>query len=114
VAKLPSIVEAFDDPDPSATIQPIADLIAQSTGVTYVVVTDERGIRYSHPNPDMIGQPVSTDPSVPLSGQIYVGTQTGTLGESWRVKVPIYSPAGAIIGTASVGHPRVRADGGPL
>ena len=103
VAQLPSIIEAFDDPEPSATIQPIADLIAQSTGVTYVVVTDERGVRYSHPNPEMIGKVVSTDPSVPLSGETYVGTQTGTLGESWRVKVPIYSPAGGIIGTASVG-----------
>ncbi|MBJ2119493.1 sensor histidine kinase [Arthrobacter sp. MSA 4-2] len=103
VAQLPSIIEAFDDPDPSATIQPIADLIAQSTGVTYVVVTDERGVRYSHPNPELIGKVVSTDPSIPLSGQIYVGTQTGTLGESWRVKVPIHSPEGAIIGTASVG-----------
>uniref|UniRef100_UPI0025D0B096 PAS domain-containing protein n=1 Tax=uncultured Arthrobacter sp. TaxID=114050 RepID=UPI0025D0B096 len=103
VAQLPSIIEAFDDPEPSATIQPIADLIAQSTGVTYVVVTDERGVRYSHPNPELIGKVVSTDPSVPLSGEIYVGTQTGTLGESWRVKVPIYSAAGEIIGTASVG-----------
>jgi two-component system CitB family sensor kinase len=103
VAQLPSIIEAFDDPEPSAVIQPIADLIAQSTGVTYVVVTDERGVRYSHPNPELIGKVVSTDPSVPLSGDTYVGTQTGTLGESWRVKVPIYSAAGGIIGTASVG-----------
>ncbi|WP_035772434.1 sensor histidine kinase [Arthrobacter sp. Br18] len=103
VAQLPSIVEAFGQPHPSETIQPIADLIAQSTGVTYVVVTDDRGVRYSHPNPDLIGSMVSTDPSVPLSGATYVGTQTGTLGESWRVKVPIYGGDGAIIGTASVG-----------
>ncbi|MBG6182986.1 two-component system CitB family sensor kinase [Arthrobacter sp. CAN_A214] len=103
VAQLPSIVEAFGQPDPSEIIQPIADLIAQATGVTYVVVTDDRGVRYSHPNPDLIGLMVSTDPSVPLSGETYVGTQTGTLGESWRVKVPIYGGDGGIIGTASVG-----------
>ncbi|MEC5200309.1 sensor histidine kinase regulating citrate/malate metabolism [Arthrobacter sp. PL16] len=103
VAQLPSVIEAFDEADPSATIQPIADLIRQSTGVTYVVVTDEEGIRYSHPNPDLIGRLVSTDPSVPLSGKTFVGTQTGTLGESWRVKVPIYGDDGGIIGTASVG-----------
>jgi sensor histidine kinase regulating citrate/malate metabolism len=103
VAQLPSVVEAFDQADPSATIQPIADLIRQSTGVTYVVVTDRHGIRYSHPNPELIGEPVSTDPSIPLSGETFVGTQTGTLGKSWRVKVPIYSTDGGIIGTASVG-----------
>lgn len=103
VARLPSVVEAFGDPDPSATIQPIAELIAQATNVTYVVVTDNRGIRYSHPNPDLIGGMVSTDPSVPLSGETFVGTQTGTLGESWRVKVPVRNSTGEIIGTASVG-----------
>lgn len=107
VAQLPSVIEAFDEADPSATIQPIADLIRESTGVTYVVVTDAEGLRYSHPNPELIGEPVSTDPSVPLSGEIFVGTQTGTLGESWRVKVPVYADGdntdGDIIGTASVG-----------
>lgn len=103
VAQLPTIVEAFDDARPSDTIQPIADLIAQSTNVTYVVVTDDAGIRYSHPNPEMIGSMVSTDPSVPLSGDTFVGTQTGTLGESWRVKVPIFDDDGSVIGTASVG-----------
>ncbi|MHA7209735.1 ATP-binding protein [Arthrobacter sp. MDT1-65] len=103
VAQLPSVVDAFGEADPSATIQPIADLIRQSTGVTYVVVTDELGVRYSHPNPELIGEVVSTDPSVPLSGKTFVGTQTGTLGKSWRVKVPIFGGDGEIIGTASVG-----------
>lgn len=103
IAQLPSVVDAFDDADPSAVIQPIAELTTQATGVTYVVVTDDVGIRYSHPNPDMIGQMVSTDPAVPLSGETFVGTQTGTLGESWRVKVPIRGEDGTVIGTASVG-----------
>lgn len=112
VGTLPSVVDAFDSDDPSATIQPIAELIRQASGVTYVVVTDAEGIRYSHPNPDRIGERVSTDPSVPLSGETYVGTQTGTLGESWRVKVPIRDEDGTIIGTASVGilESELRAD----
>lgn len=103
IARLPSVVEAFGTDDPSATIQPLARLIQQASGVTYVVVTDEDGIRYSHPNEDRIGERVSTDPSVPLSGRTYVGTQTGTLGESWRVKLPVRDGEGEIIGTASVG-----------
>lgn len=103
VAQLPTILDAYDDPDPAAVIQPIAELIRDSSNVAYVVVTDDDGLRYSHPNPDRIGEPVSTDPSVPLSGEMYVGTQTGTLGESWRVKVPIFDEAGAVIGQVSVG-----------
>ncbi|PJJ77659.1 two-component system CitB family sensor kinase [Sediminihabitans luteus] len=103
VARLPAIVDAFDDADPSATVQPIAEVIREASDVTYVVVTDDAGLRLSHPDPDRIGELVSTDPSVPLSGEVWVGTQTGTLGESWRVKVPIFDAAGQVVGTASVG-----------
>ncbi|MHB1235486.1 MAG: ATP-binding protein [Microbacteriaceae bacterium] len=112
VAKLPTIIDAFGHAAPSETIQPIAQLIAQSTGVTYVVVTDHAGIRYSHPNPALIGKMVSTDPSIPLSGETFVGTQTGTLGQSWRVKVPIFDATGLVIGTVSVGtlESTLRAD----
>lgn len=112
VAQLPTIVEAYASPDPSAVIQPIAELIRDSSNVAYVVVTDDRGIRFSHPNPDRIGEPVSTDPSVALSGDTYVGTQTGTLGESWRVKVPVFNADGVVIGQVSVGilESDIRAD----
>jgi two-component system CitB family sensor kinase len=117
VARLPAIRDAFDDPDPAAAIQPIAELIREASDVTYVVVTNDEGLRYSHPNPDRVGEMVSTDPSVPLSGEVWTGTQTGTLGTSWRVKVPIYGEAddgapASVIGTASVGilESELRAD----
>jgi two-component system CitB family sensor kinase len=112
VARLPSVKQAFTHPRPSEEIQPIAELIRKASGVTYVVVTDSKGIRYSHPDPERIGEMVSTDPSVPLSGRTYVGTQTGTLGESWRVKVPVFDDGGAVIGSVSVGilESQLRAD----
>ncbi|MFC9917919.1 ATP-binding protein [Agromyces binzhouensis] len=112
VARLPVVLGAFDDADPSAAIQPVAEVVRSASHVTYVVVTDAAGIRYSHPNPDRIGERVSTDPAIPLSGQVYVGTQTGTLGESWRVKVPIFDEAGEVIGQVSVGilESELRAD----
>lgn len=103
IAALPVVLAAFDDAEPSATIQPVAEVIREASDLAYVVVANEDGIRYSHPNPERIGERVSTDPSIPLSGEIYVGTQTGTLGTSWRVKVPIRNDEGEVIGTASVG-----------
>ena len=103
IASLPTVREAFDDRDPAATIQPIAEVIREASDLAYVVVANADGIRYSHPNPYRIGEKVSTDPSIPLAGEIYVGTQTGTLGTSWRVKVPIFADDGTVIGTASVG-----------
>ena len=103
VAQLPTVLDAFDDEDPSTTIQPVAEVIRKASDLAYIVVANAEGIRYSHPHPDLIGEPVSTDPSIPLSGKIYVGTQTGTLGPSWRVKVPIRDDDGEVIGTVSVG-----------
>ncbi|MBP5800925.1 PAS domain-containing protein [Microbacterium maritypicum] len=103
IAALPTVHAAFDDDEPSVAIQPIAEVIREASDLAYVVVANDDGIRYSHPNPARIGEKVSTDPSIPLSGEVYVGTQTGTLGTSWRVKVPIRDDEGAVIGTASVG-----------
>jgi two-component system CitB family sensor kinase len=106
ISRLPSVVEAFESSDPSATIQPLAEVIREASDLTYVVVTDAAGIRYSHPNEDRIGEAVSTDPSAPLSGQVWSGTERGTLGESYRVKVPLFAggaESGRVIGSVSVG-----------
>lgn len=103
VAGLPAIKDAFDDVDPAAVIQPIAEVIREASNVTYVVVTDVHGFRFSHTEPLRIGEMVSTDHSIPLAGDVFVGTQTGTLGESWRIKVPVGGPDDAVIGTVSVG-----------
>ncbi|GAB6859771.1 ATP-binding protein [Microbacterium xylanilyticum] len=103
VAGLPTVVEDLLAKDPEHQIQQIAEAVRKSSGLSYVVVTDDHGIRYSHPNPERIGEKVSTDPSVALSGKVQIETQTGTLGESWRVKVPIHGPDDGVIGVVSVG-----------
>ena len=102
VAATPDVVEAMDDPEPSRTIQPIAEAIRRSVGADFVVVANKDGIRYSHPNPENIGKRVSTDPSVTLAGDVYVGYQEGTLGRSLRAKVPIVR-GGDVLGIVSVG-----------
>jgi two-component system CitB family sensor kinase len=56
-----------------------------------------------HPDPTKILQPISTDPSIALSGKEFVGVQTGTLGRSMRAKVPLYDKQGRVIGLVSVG-----------
>jgi len=103
VADLPMIRDAFDHDDPSRVIQPLAELIRKSSSMTYVVVTDEEGIRFSHPTPSRIGERVSTDPSVALSGEVFTGKEQGTLGVTWRAKVPVFANDGAVIGQVSVG-----------
>ncbi len=93
--------------DRSGTVQAAAERIRLATGASYVVVTDRFGIRYSHPNPVLIGQPVDENPAPVLAGQNWVGVQTGTLGVSARGKAPIFRD-GRVIGMVSVGFPVER------
>ncbi|WP_136587490.1 sensor histidine kinase [Microbacterium hydrothermale] len=86
----------------TADLQPLADVVAAASGVDYVVVTDARGIRLTHPNPAERGRTVSTDATAVLAGETFLGTETGTIGPSLRAKVPVRA-GGDVVGTASVG-----------
>src|SRR2546429_572418 len=70
--------------------------------VVCVVVANKQGVRYSHPNPALIGQRL-TDGAIPLSGRTWVGVQGGSLGRSMRAKVPLRDEFGDVIGLVSVG-----------
>src|SRR5437588_424115 len=98
-----AIQDALLNHDPDGSIQRAAEDVRRSTGARYVVVTDAQGIRYSHPNPAMIGKPVDEDPSAVLAGHTWVGVQKGTLGVSARGKAPIFNQ-GHVIGLVSVGY----------
>ena len=103
VASLPTVREAVRDGDPGRILQPLAEEIRLATGATFIVITDERGIRFTHPNPERIGEMVSTDPEPALSGVPWSGTQEGTLGMSVRGKVPVVADDGTVVGMVSVG-----------
>lgn len=103
VAALPIVREAVAAGDPERRLQPLAEDVRLATGATFIVITDRNGIRFSHPNPERIGEMVSTDPEPALSGLRWSGTQEGTLGISVRGKVPITIEDGSVVGMVSVG-----------
>jgi len=102
LATLPAVTEGIGEPDDTAVLQPLAELVRQASGVDYVVITDADGVRLTHPEPSLIGLPVSTDPTAVLRGETFVGTEEGTLGRTLRAKVPVFAD-GVVIGAASVG-----------
>lgn len=112
VAVLPEVVEQVsryaqqDKLDPQALaegeLQRLADAVIEQEQAYFVVITEDRGLRLSHPNPEELGQMVSTDP-VALEGIEAVSREHGTLGESVRAKVPIYAASGVVVGEVSVG-----------
>ncbi|HVI35296.1 MAG TPA: hypothetical protein VM684_03620, partial [Gaiellales bacterium] len=68
VAAQPEIARAVADDDRAGLVQARAEEVRRATGTSFVVVTDRRGIRFSHPDPALIGRPVSTDPGPALGG----------------------------------------------
>ncbi len=85
-------------------LQRLSTQVRDGVGVLFVVITNDRGIRLSHPNPAELGKPVSTDPSGALAGQEVIAEETGTLGPSIRAKVPIRAPdSNQVVGEVSVG-----------
>ena len=90
-------------PDPDGPLQQQAERIRRETGALYVVVTDDHGIRFSHPTAANVGKVVSTSPEEALSGREVVTIEKGTLGYSARGKVPLRNAAGEVVGEVSVG-----------
>lgn len=113
VSEMPEIREAFEEDDPSAAIQPLAERIRESTGAQFIVVGNEEGIRYSHPETDRIGdRMVGGDNERALEeGESYVSEERGSLGPSIRGKTPIYNDEGRIIGVVSVGFLQQNVNG---
>jgi two-component system, CitB family, sensor kinase len=103
VAADPAIARAVVAGDPAGVVQVRAEAVRRATGTSFVVVTDGRGIRLSHPDRAQIGKRVSTDPGPALRGQTVLAVQTGTLGRSARAKIPLRTRDGRIVGEVSVG-----------
>ncbi|MFD3413196.1 ATP-binding protein [Streptomyces cyaneofuscatus] len=114
-AAQPGIAEDLRTTEPSALgpVQSAAERIRRSTGAEYVVVMDRRGVRWSHPEADRIGEVVSTDPEGALRGREVMEIDSGTLGRSARGKVPLRDTSGSseVVGAVSVGieYDSVRA-----
>jgi two-component system, CitB family, sensor kinase len=102
VAADPVIIADLDAHNPAPEVQQRAEAVRARTRMLFVVVADDHGIRYSHPDPARIGELVSTPPEA-LSGRDVVSFETGTLGPRAGGKAPVRAPDGRVVGQVSVG-----------
>ncbi|MGW5480756.1 ATP-binding protein [Streptomyces sp. NPDC004008] len=100
----PRIRQAMAHGGGDGIVQTVAERIRKASGASYVVVIDLRGIRHSHPDPALIGEPVG-DPIVVLDGRPHVGSDQGATGRSANGKAPLYGPTGTLVGEVSAGIP---------
>jgi two-component system, CitB family, sensor kinase len=104
ISNMPEIQKAFSSSDPSAIIQPIAEKIRKQVGAEFIVIGNRNEIRYSHPDPNRLGQKmVGGDNDRVFKGESVISESIGTLGPSLRGKAPIFSD-GKVIGVVSVGY----------
>lgn len=98
---------ALSENDTQGIIASQVDVLLKSVDkVEYIVVADMDGIRYSHPNPDRIGERFvgGDELRVLTKGETYISEATGTLGKSLRVFTPVYNVENTRqIGFVSVG-----------
>jgi two-component system, CitB family, sensor kinase len=110
ISNMPDIQKAFSSSDPAASIQPIAEKIRKQVGAEFIVIGNRKEIRYSHPDPNRLGQKmVGGDNDRVFKGESVISESIGTLGPSLRGKAPIFSD-GEVIGVVSVGYLQTDID----
>lgn len=102
IADAPEVAAAVREPDPSALLQPYAERVRRDTGVDFVTIMDPTGVRFSHPNPDLIGERFLGHTADALAGETFTETYTGTLGPSVRAVVPVRAGT-EVVALVSVG-----------
>jgi two-component system CitB family sensor kinase len=107
LASQPAILDSVIHGRPGGEAQRLATAARHRTGALFVVITDSRGIRYSHPNPDMIGKEVLEPWDSPASdtfrtGKPWIGVQRGSLGIVAAGKAPLLDGR-RLAGEVSVG-----------
>ncbi|MER5548473.1 sensor histidine kinase [Streptomyces sp. NPDC002589] len=100
----PQIQQAMEYGGGGDVVRTIAERIRKASGASYVVVTDRNGIRYSHPDPALIGKPIDHPLDV-LDGHPRSGIDNGATGRSANGQAPLVGPTGTLVGEVSAGLP---------
>jgi len=104
VVQIPEVQSGMLAANPSEVLQPLANQLLRQTSAGFIVFLNMEGIRYSHPNPTLIGRHFTGGDEGPaLQGQSYISEAVGVSGPSIRGFMPIYAPGGEQIGVAAVG-----------
>jgi serine phosphatase RsbU (regulator of sigma subunit)/PAS domain-containing protein/anti-sigma regulatory factor (Ser/Thr protein kinase) len=100
----PGTLAAMKSPDPSALLQPQAEAARKDSGVAYIIAFDTNGIRWTHPDPNLIGKHVVGSYAEALAGRVHQETyDTPGVGRAVDAMVPVFDTDGEVVGLVSVG-----------
>ncbi|WP_209469145.1 SpoIIE family protein phosphatase [Streptomyces iranensis] len=99
-ARSPGVAKALKSPDPTAVLQPRAEAARKASGVGALVVVNRDGIRYTHPQPKLIGQRWTREDAMGtlLAGRTVKGKYTGPFGPLFTAIVPVRDGKGSVSG----------------
>lgn len=104
LAEDPQIQRGLTLPATEGLIQPVARAVQKRNDLLFVTVTDMRGIRYSHPNSQLINKRFMGDDLQPaLAGHENISYNHGTLVEALRVFTPVFNAHHQQIGVVAIG-----------
>ncbi len=103
VAANPLVLQAADDPDPSATLQPYALNVMAGAGADFVTIMAPDRTRWTHPRDEELGRPYIGSIDAALRGQVFTEVTAGTLGPSVRTIVPVKDAQGNVKALVAAG-----------
>lgn len=114
LAKLPSIRNTLINGEDQLELQHIyQEFLEKSNDKIFLVLIDQKGIRYTHPNTELIGGTITgTNIERAINGESYISHEKGVSGSTIRTYVPIVDPlTQEQIGVLSLGFLRDNLTG---
>ncbi|MCX4538369.1 SpoIIE family protein phosphatase [Streptomyces sp. NBC_01669] len=103
-AHAPGTLKAMKSADPSALLQPRAEEVRKQAKLNYIVAFSPAGVRWTHPDPNLIGKRVVGSYAEALHGKVHQGTyNTPGIGRAVYTMVPVFDTDGKVVGLVSVG-----------
>ncbi|MGW4866808.1 SpoIIE family protein phosphatase [Streptomyces chartreusis] len=102
-AHAPGTLSAMKSAHPSAQLQPAAEAARLGSGVDYVVAFSPAGLRWSHPDPNLIGKHVTGTFERGLAGESYTSVFETPVGRAVDTTVPVIDTDGSVVGLVAVG-----------
>lgn len=109
IAATDDVREGLAAPDPAAALAEFAERQRLASDTDFVVVMSPEGVRYTHVNPDLIGEHFLGTITDAVAGGVVVERYTGSLGPSTRAVVPVVVND-EVKGLVSVGIRRDKVD----
>jgi two-component system CitB family sensor kinase len=103
VAANPLVLQAADQQDPSASLQPYALKVMDGAEIDFLTIMAPDRTRWTHPRSEDLGRPYIGTIDAALRGEVFTEVTAGTLGPSVRTIVPVLDPGNNVRALVAAG-----------